>query len=40
MKSWKALEAHYLEVRDLHLRDLFEENPDRARQMSLEAVGI
>jgi len=40
MKSWKALEAHYLEVRDLHLRDLFEENPDRAKQMSLEAVGI
>ena len=40
MKSWKALQAHYQEVRDLHLRELFEENPDRGKQMSLEAVGI
>jgi len=40
MKSWKALEAHYRQVRDLHLRELFEENPDRGKQMSLEAVGI
>ena len=40
MKSWKALEAHYRQVRDLHLCDLFKENPDRGKQMSLEAVGI
>jgi hypothetical protein len=37
---WQDLEAHYLEVRDLHLRDLFEENPDRCKQMSVDAVGI
>ena len=40
MKSWKALEAHYLKLRELHLRELFEENPDRGTQMSLEAIGI
>jgi len=37
---WQDLEAHYLEVRDLHLRDLFEENPDRCKQMNVDAVGI
>ena len=37
---WQDLEAHYLEVRDLHLRDLFEENLDRCKQMNVDAVGI
>lgn len=40
MKSWKALEAHYLKVQDLHLRDLFGENSERGKQMTLEAAGI
>ena len=28
-ESWKALESHHSEVKDLHLRDLFSEDPQR-----------
>jgi glucose-6-phosphate isomerase len=38
--AWKALEAHYLKVRELHLRTLFADNPNRAERMTVEAVGI
>ncbi len=31
--AWKALEAHYEAVRDLHLRDLFAADPGRAERM-------
>ena len=40
LSAWKALESHYLKVWDLRLRDLFEENSDRGKQMSLEAIGV
>ena len=39
-KAWKALEAHHKKVRDLHLRDLFKEDPKRGERMTAEAVGI
>jgi glucose-6-phosphate isomerase len=39
-KAWKALKAHHKKVRDLHLRDLFREDPKRGERMSAEAVGI
>jgi glucose-6-phosphate isomerase len=39
-KAWKALQSHYKEVRDLHLRDLFREDPQRGERMTAEAVGI
>jgi glucose-6-phosphate isomerase len=39
-KAWKALEAHYKEIRERHLRDLFAENPKRGERMIAEAVGI
>jgi glucose-6-phosphate isomerase len=32
--AWKALTAHYAEVRDVHLRDLFAEDPERASRMT------
>src|ERR1035437_9989451 len=38
--AWKALEAHYPKVRDLHLRKLFAEDPNRGERMTAEAVGI
>ena len=37
---WKRLVAHRDEVRDLHLRTLFAEDPDRASRYSLDAVGL
>ena len=37
---WKTLKAHYLEVRKLHLRELFADDPKRGKHMCAEAVGI
>ena len=34
--EWAALAAHFEEVRDLHLRDLFAEDPARGEEMVLE----
>jgi len=39
-KAWKALAAHYRKVRDLHLRELFAEDPGRGERMTAEAAGI
>ncbi len=33
--AWKALEAHYEKIRDVHLRDLFEQDPQRFKKFSL-----
>jgi len=38
--SWQALEAHYMKVRELHLRKLFADDPDRGERMKAEAIGI
>ncbi|MFZ0944841.1 MAG: glucose-6-phosphate isomerase [Syntrophobacteraceae bacterium] len=38
--AWKALEAHYQKVRELHLRKLFEDDPGRGERMTAEAVGL
>jgi len=38
--AWKALEAHYLKTRELHLRNLFAEDPQRGERLTAEAVGI
>jgi len=40
LAAWKALEAHYLKVRKLHLRKLFADDPKRGKRMTTEAVGI
>jgi glucose-6-phosphate isomerase len=37
---WKALERHYQELRKLHLRDLFADDPKRGERLTAEAVGI
>ncbi len=38
--AWKALTAHYREVRKLHLRDLFAQDPARGERLTAEAAGI
>jgi len=38
--AWKALEAHYPKMRELHLRKLFADDATRGERMALEAVGI
>jgi glucose-6-phosphate isomerase len=38
--AWKALESHYREAGDLHLRQLFADDPQRGERLKLEAVGI
>ena len=39
-KAWSALTAHFNQVRDLHLRDLSAQDPERGERMTLEAVGL
>ena len=38
--EWAALTAHHAAVKDLHLRDLFALDPDRAMRMTAEGAGI
>ncbi len=38
--AWKALEAHFQKVRDLHLRQLFADDPKRGERLTAEAVGL
>jgi glucose-6-phosphate isomerase len=39
-QAWKALEAHHKNVRELHLRKLFADDPKRGERMTAEAVGL
>src|SRR4030095_1929704 len=39
-QAWKALQAHYKNVRGLHLRALFADDPQRAGRMTAEAAGL
>ncbi len=38
--AWSALQAHYEAMRDVHLRDLFAQDPQRGDRMKIEAAGI
>jgi glucose-6-phosphate isomerase len=38
--AWKALEAHFKKARELHLRQLFADDPRRGERMTLDAAGI
>ena len=38
--AWRALETHWQEMRQVHLRDLFDRHPQRAAQMTLGAAGL
>jgi glucose-6-phosphate isomerase len=39
-KAWKALQAHYKKIREVHLRDLFAGDPKRGERMTSEAAGL
>ena len=38
--AWKELSDHCAQVRDVHLRDLFADDPGRGERLALEACGI
>jgi glucose-6-phosphate isomerase len=38
--AWKALEGHHKKIRELHLGDLFADDPKRGERLTAEAVGI
>ncbi len=38
--AWKALTEHYQQVRDLHLRTLFAQDPTRGERLTCEAAGL
>ena len=38
--EWKALTDHFAALRDVHLRDLFAREPDRAGTMTVEAADL
>ena len=37
---WKDLEVHFSKLRDVHMRDLFSEDPNRFHNFHLEAAGL
>lgn len=38
--AWQALEAHYQQMRDVHLRQLFADDPRRGERFAAEAIGL
>jgi glucose-6-phosphate isomerase len=38
--AWRALEAHHAHLRDIHLRQLFADDPQRAEHFSVDALGL
>ena len=38
--EWRALEAHFAAIRDVHLRELFAEDPERGERMTLEVEDL
>jgi glucose-6-phosphate isomerase len=38
--GWKALQSHHQKLRELHLRQLFADDPKRGERLTTEAVGL
>ncbi|HEY6333811.1 MAG TPA: glucose-6-phosphate isomerase [Blastocatellia bacterium] len=38
--AWKALQAHFEQIRNVHLRSLFADDPARGEKFSVEAAGL
>src|SRR6188472_3242180 len=38
--TWQALAAHYSSMRDVHLRNLFAQDPQRGERLTAEAAGL
>ncbi len=39
-KAWKALQVHYKNIRGVHLRTLFADDPQRGTRLTAEAAGL
>lgn len=40
LTSWQKLETHYKQIKDKHLRDLFNEQPERGLKFTLNSTGL
>src|SRR5215469_2235740 len=40
LSAWKALDSHYQQIKDVHLRSLFADDAKRGERLTAEAVGI
>ena len=40
LPAWHALTAHFEQVRDLHLRSLFADDPSRGQRLVAEGAGL
>jgi glucose-6-phosphate isomerase len=40
LPAWKALQQHHAKIQNVHLRQLFAEDPQRGKQFAFEAVGL
>ncbi|MEQ8790050.1 MAG: glucose-6-phosphate isomerase [Pirellulaceae bacterium] len=40
LSAWKALETHYQQIRDVHLRQWFAEDPQRGERLVADELGI
>jgi glucose-6-phosphate isomerase len=40
LPAWKALQKHHERIKDLHLRQLFAEDPQRGERLAVEAAGL
>jgi glucose-6-phosphate isomerase len=38
--AWRALAAHYDQIKDAHLRDMFADDPDRAAKFTVDGAGL
>ncbi len=38
--AWKSLQTHYQQIGDVHLRALFDNDPERGERLTAEALGI
>jgi glucose-6-phosphate isomerase len=39
-RTWKALRDHHAQIRDVHLRQLFADDPRRGERLTVEGVGL
>ncbi len=40
LPAWKALESHYTYIRNIHLRQMFAEDPSRGQRLAVDAAGL
>jgi len=40
LKEWKALELHFKKIKNLHIKDMFKNDPQRAEKFTFEVLGL